>query len=197
MTKVLVTGFGPFGFHQANPTGDVLPLLKPRGINLATATLPVAFQDSSKMLQGLLEQHTPDLTIALGLTGMEGAIKIERVAINVDDARIPDNLGQQPVDQPTIEGGPVGYWSSLPLRKIGALMDRKGVKAQISETAGTYVCNHVFYHLCHLRETRYPQMTAGFIHIPPLASLGFSLDELARLLEEVLACCLDSSATQP
>jgi pyroglutamyl-peptidase len=168
MKKVLVTGFVPFGGDTINPSAQVAQALHGREVQgrvVVSAVLPCVFSTARPELVRLLRTHAPSLVICLGLAGGRAAITPERVAINVIDARIPDNAGDQPVDAPVIRSGPVAYWSRLPIKSIVAALEAKRIPAAVSASAGTFVCNHVFYALMHaLRWQRGTR--AGFIHLP-------------------------------
>jgi pyroglutamyl-peptidase len=164
----LVTGFEPFGGQARNPSAEIVRALDGRmirGHRVVGAVLPCAFGVSGQRLRELLRRHRPGLVIACGLAGGRTGFSIERVAINLQDARIPDNRGAQPVDRPVVRGGPAAYWSTLPVKAIVARLNRAGVAAAVSQTAGTFVCNHVFYLLMHaLRRNR--RTRGGFVHLP-------------------------------
>jgi pyroglutamyl-peptidase len=113
-----------------------------------------------------VEQADPDLVLCVGQAGGRTGISVERVAINVDDARIPDNAGRQPVDEPVVAGGPAAYFAALPVKACVAAVRAAGIPASVSQTAGTFVCNHVFYGLAHLIATRRPALRGGFVHVP-------------------------------
>jgi pyroglutamyl-peptidase len=122
-------------------------------------------------MQRLLRRHRPALVIGFGLAAGRAAVTPERVAINVDDARIPDNAGAQPVDRPVVRGGPAAYWSTLPIKAIVAALTREGIPAAVSQTAGTFVCNHVFYGLMHAL-ARTPGVRGGFVHVPAVPAIA-------------------------
>jgi pyroglutamyl-peptidase len=168
MKTVLVTGFEPFGGDPINPSREIARALDGgivagrRGVG---ATLPCVFGESRYEMVRLLRAHQPGLVVCLGLAGGRAEITPERVALNVDDARLPDNAGAQPIDMPVIRGGPVAYWSRLPVKAIVLALRERSIPAAVSQTAGTFVCNHVFYALMHaLRWQR--QLKGGFIHVP-------------------------------
>lgn len=168
MSTVLVTGFEPFGGDPSNPSEAIARALDDRTIDgrrVVGAVLPCVFGASLAELKRLLRRHAPDLVIALGLAGGRADITPERVAINVDDARIPDNVGAQPVDRPVVPGGPAAYWSTLPIKTIVAALRARDLPSSVSQTAGTFVCNHVFYGLMHALSRR-PGVRGGFIHVP-------------------------------
>jgi len=175
MRCVLVTGFEPFGGERLNPSAQIAQALDGRAVAGRTvrgAVLPCAFGDSRRALLRLIRAVDPALIVCTGQAGGRAHLTPERVAINCDDARIPDNRGAQPCDAPIVRGGPTAYWSTLPLKAIVAAMQARGLPASVSQTAGTYVCNHVFYALMHelarrpgaARGGRRPR--GGFIHVP-------------------------------
>ena len=165
---VLVTGFEPFGGEATNPSGQIAQALDGReigGRRVRGAVLPCVFGRAIEELRRLLREHRPELVIAVGQAGGRAEITPERVAINVDDARIADNRGRQPVDRSIVRGGPAAYWSTLPIKAIVAELRARGVPASVSQTAGTFVCNHAFYGLMHgLRRKK--GMRGGFVHVP-------------------------------
>jgi pyroglutamyl-peptidase len=169
MTRtVLLTGFQPFGGEQVNPSWQAVSALhgtRIAGHRVVARELPVAFGASLKALRAALRDMRPALVICVGQAGGRAQLSLERVAINIDDARIPDNTGQQPVDVPVVAEGPAAYFSTLPVKAMRHALNAAGFPAEVSQTAGTYVCNHVFYGLMHaLRRQRI--VRAGFIHIP-------------------------------
>ena len=175
MKKILVTGFDPFGGEATNPSWKAVSILDGREINhtlVVAKQLPTAFGSSLEELKKLIQQEEPDAVICIGQAGGRPDITIERVAINVDDARIPDNAGQQPHDQPIIENGPVAYWSTLPIKQIVSNIRASGIPASVSDSAGTFVCNHLFYGLRHFLCESGLDIPGGFIHIPYLPEQG-------------------------
>ena len=196
-SSVLVTGFDPFGGSPVNPSCQAVQALHGRviaGGRVVGAELPTVFGASIERLAALLEAHQPDLVICTGQAGGRAALSLERVAINVDDARIPDNAGAQPVVRPVADGGPAAYFSTLPIKAmLRALLDA-GVPAEVSQTAGTFVCNHAFYGLMHLlAQPRWRPVRGGFIHVPWLPGQGEPCMPLAQIvggLEVAIACAL-------
>jgi pyroglutamyl-peptidase len=165
---VLLTGFAPFGGEIMNPSWDAVVALngyRIRGHRVVARQLPVTFGESLKALRTALRETSPSLVICVGQAGGRAQLSLERVAINVDDARIPDNTGYQPIDTPIAESGPAAYFSTLPIKALLVGLRDAGYPAEVSQTAGTYVCNHVFYGLMHaLRNKR--SVRGGFVHIP-------------------------------
>ena len=168
MKTVLLTGFEPFSGAKVNPSGEIVRGLHGRviaGHRVEGVVLPCVFGASVRELRKALRRARPALVIALGQAGGREGVTPERVAINVDDARIADNAGRRPVDRPVVRGGPAAYWSTLPVKAIVAALRRRRIPASISQTAGTFVCNHVFYGLMHALR-RQPRVRGGFIHVP-------------------------------
>ncbi len=171
MKIVLLTGFEPFGGDPLNPSGEISRQLNGAVIarhTVAGALLPCVFGAAIKELKHQIKLHQPVLVVCTGLAGGRAEITPERVAINLDDARIPDNAGQQPVDKPIVKDGPAAYWSTLPLKAIVQELRKRRIPAAVSQTAGTFVCNHVFYGLMHELAAHYPGVRGGFIHVPHL-----------------------------
>jgi len=168
MKTVLLTGFEPFGGEPINPSGEIARQLHGTaiaGYRVVGALLPCVFGVAITELKKQIRAAQPVLVVCLGQAGGRAEVTPERVAINVDDARIADNAGRQPVDRPIVRGGPAAYWSTLPIKAITAELLRRGVPAAVSQTAGTFVCNHVFYGLMHeLRKQK--KVRGGFIHVP-------------------------------
>jgi pyroglutamyl-peptidase len=165
---VLVTAFEPFGGDQLNASElAVRPLDGKRiaGHRVVVAILPCRFGEAAEALAVALRRVRPRLVIACGEAGGRPGISIERVAINVDDARIADNAGRQPIDRPIARRGPVGYWSSLPIKSIVSALEKQSILAAVSQTAGTFVCNHLFYELMRMLARR-PGVRGGFVHVP-------------------------------
>ncbi|WP_459502628.1 pyroglutamyl-peptidase I [Bacillus sp. C1] len=169
MKTMLVTGFEPFGGEEMNPAWEVAKQLDGQVIGdykIISKQVPTVFHKSLQVLQSYMEEVEPELVICIGQAGGRPDITVERVAINVDDARIADTEGNQPVDEPIIERGPAAYWSTLPLKAIVKKLREEGIPASVSQTAGTFVCNHLFYGLMHILATSENEVRGGFIHIP-------------------------------
>lgn len=166
---ILLSGFEPFGGESINPSWEVaraMDGLTVAGRRIVSVQLPCVFGLTLRRLAEALETHRPAMVVALGQAGGRCELSIERVAINVDDARIPDNAGASPVDEPVVAGGPAAYFSTLPIKAMVAALRVAGYPAAVSQTAGTFVCNHVFYGLQHMLRER--SVRSGFVHIPYL-----------------------------
>ncbi|AXH29257.1 pyroglutamyl-peptidase I [Francisella opportunistica] len=165
---VLITGFVAFGGEKINSSWQAVKQLPDNidGAKIIKKQLPVSFKGSVDKLDRLIKEYNPDVIIAVGEAGGRAAISIERVAINVDDARITDNDNYQPKNIKISATGKNAYFSKLPIYQIQEAIQAQGISAYISNTAGTYVCNHVMYHLLEVLSNKYPNKIAGFIHVP-------------------------------
>lgn len=166
--KILITGFEPFGKDAINPSQDaVLSLLETSGsVELIKAILPVVRGEAADRLKALILEHRPHAVVCVGQAGGRTGLTIERVAINVDDYPIPDNHGHQPIDEAIAPGGPVAYLLTLPSKAIVKAWQEAGYPASVSNTAGTFLCNHVAYTTAHFAAHHFPALRTGFIHIP-------------------------------
>lgn len=161
----LLTGFEPFNGSHTNPSWEAVTELAARR-EIATALLPCTFTGSLEVLREAVARHSPDVVICVGQAGGRATVTPERVAINIRDARIPDNVGDQPIDVPVVAGGPAAYFTTLPIKAAVARIAAAGIPASVSHTAGTFVCNNVFYGLMHLLATERPDVRGGFVHVP-------------------------------
>ncbi|MET8546678.1 pyroglutamyl-peptidase I [Kitasatospora sp. NPDC004799] len=191
MIRVLLTAFEPFGRDPLNSSleaGRLVVAGPPAGVALEFAELPWAFGDSIAELRRAVAQVEPDLVIATGQGGNRPDITVERVAINLDDAvRAPDRKGHQPVDQPVVPDGPAAYFSTLPVKACVEAVQLAGIPATVSHTAGTHLCNHVFYGLAHLIATERPELRGGFAHLPYLPSQTSGQEKSASMSAETAA----------
>ena len=162
MKRFLITGFEAFGKASLNPSGEIVKRIS--GENIVTAVLPVAYKSSASALLALIEEHSPDIVIMLGQAEGRNQITAERIAINLDDARIPDNEGVLRLNQEITEGGPVAYRSTLPVEEIVDALKNADIPAAISLSAGAFLCNHIFY----VAQNKYEgsSVRSGFIHVP-------------------------------
>jgi pyroglutamyl-peptidase len=166
MTTVLLTGFEPFGTATSNPSGEIVKQIS--GDNIVTAILPVAYAQSAQLLLGLIAQHNPDVVICLGQAEGRASITPEKVAINLDDARLADNEGVVRNDVKIIDDGPDAYFSTLPLNAMVDAVKAQGIPAAVSLSAGAFLCNHVFY----VAQNKFAgtKVRSGFVHVPLMDS---------------------------
>lgn len=194
--KALVTGFDPFGGDEVNPSALAVGRLRKRigGLAIHTAELPTSFARSAGVLRAAIDKARPDIVLCVGQAGGRSELCLERVAINVQDARIRDNDGKQPIDKPVVADGPAAHFATLPIKACVAAMRKAGLPAAVSNTAGTFVCNHIFYALMDIAASHPIPMRGGFLHIPYVpeqaAQLGgapsMSVDDIVRGIEIVL-----------
>ncbi|MGO3731560.1 MAG: pyroglutamyl-peptidase I [Vagococcus sp.] len=166
--NILVTGFDPFDTAPINPSIEAVRQL-PSVIgeaNIIPLEIPTVFHDSVKKIKSMLESKPIDYIICVGQAGGREAITPERIAINIDDARIPDNKGNQPIDTLIQKTGPSAYFSQLPIKAMVKSLQEEMIPAEVSNTAGTFVCNHIMYQCLHLTHTAFKETKAGFIHVP-------------------------------
>ena len=168
--KILVTGFDPFGQDTINPALEAVKQLPNEilGASIIKLEIPTMFHQSANVVNLAIQQHQPDFVVHIGQAGGRFGITPERIAINLDDARIADNSSQQPIDQLIAENGPAAYFSQLPVKAMVANMQEVGIPATVSNSAGTFVCNHIMYQTLHYCQMNYPQIQSGFIHVPYL-----------------------------
>ena len=184
--KALVTGFDPFGGDGINASLEAVQRLPPRigSLEIVTAKLPTSYTRALTALEAAIANAAPQVVLCVGQAGDRGALCVERVAVNIQDARMPDNDGLQPADTPVISGGPAAYLSTLPVRAAVAALHAAELRAEISMSAGTFVCNHVFYGLMHLAALRGQPFRGGFLHVPRLPQQAGSAPAMA--LEDVV-----------
>lgn len=169
MLTLLLTGFEPFGGAPDNPSRRLVHALAAEGVpgvRLRTDILPVTYAGIDPALTAALERHRPDVVLSTGLAGGRPEMCIERVALNLDDARIADNDGEWRIDAAVVPGGPAAYFATLPIKAMAAAMRGAGVPTRVSQSAGTFLCNHVFYRASHLAATVRPGLRVGFVHVP-------------------------------
>lgn len=170
--KILVTGFDPFGGELINPAIESVKRLSDNiaGAQIIKIEIPTVVHRSLACIKQAILEHKPDMVLSIGQAGGRSDITIERVGINVDDFRIPDNAGNQPIDVAIYEDGPTAYFSNLPIKAMVQEIRAYDIPASISNSAGTFVCNHVLYGVCYMIEHDFKGMKSGFIHIPYLPS---------------------------
>lgn len=166
--KILVTGFDPFGGEKINPAIESVKMLPDTiaGSQIVKLEIPTVCHRSLKVIEQAIKEHNPDIILSIGQAGGRTDITVERIGINIDDCRIPDNDGQQIIDEPVFQDGPTAYFSNLPIKAMVAHIQERQIPASVSNSAGTFVCNHVLYGVRHMIETKYPGKKSGFIHIP-------------------------------
>jgi len=190
MTKVLLTGFEPFGTATSNPSGEIVKQIS--GDNIVTAILPVAYTQSADRLLALIAEHNPDVVICLGQAEGRTAITPEKVAINLDDARLADNEGVIRNDVKILDDGPVAYFSTLPIKEMVDAIHAQGIPATVSLSAGTFLCNHVFY----VAQNKFAgtKIRSGFVHVPLMDSQApefpglptMPLDQMVKAVRAIL-----------
>jgi len=201
MPTILLTGFEPFAGETINPSQEIVRVLDGEiieGHRVMGAILPVAFAPIMPLLEALLDTHRPALAIALGQAGGRSGISIERVAINLIDARIADNEGAQPIDERVIDAAPGSYFSTLPVKAIAAHLRELGIPASVSLSAGSFVCNQVFFALAHRIAGHHPCLRSGFIHVPWLPEQvtgrpdqpSMALEKMIIGIRAALACAI-------
>ena len=190
MTKVLLTGFEPFGKATLNPSGEIVKQISDD--NVVTAILPVAYTQSAEALLALIEHHKPDVVICLGQAEGRTHITPEKIAINLDDARLADNEGVTRIDEPILVGGPDAYESTLPIKEFVTAINAVGVPAAVSLSAGAFLCNHIFYVAQDaLNGTK---VRSGFVHVPLMDEQAgefpglptMSLDQMVKAVRTML-----------
>ena len=169
--KILVTGFDPFGGEKINPALETIKRLPDTilGAQIIKLEIPTVVGKSLAKIKEAVEKENPDVVLSIGQAGGRSEITVERVGINIDDCRIPDNEGNQPIDEPVVKGGPAAYFVTVPIKAIVENIKAHNIPASISNTAGTFICNHVCYGVAHLAAARTAAgkpMKSGFIHIP-------------------------------
>lgn len=199
--KVLITGFDPFGGESVNPALEAVMALPDTigDIEVIKIEIPTVFGKSLAKIKEAVETHKPDIVISIGQAGGRFGITPERVAINIDDARIKDNEGNQPVDVKVAQDGAPAYFTNLPIKAMTQAMIQAGIPASVSNTAGTFVCNHVMYGILHMIHTDYPNMRGGFIHVPYIPSQVTSKANMPSMsqadITKGLALCIEAAAT--
>ena len=165
--KIIVTGFDPFGGEKINPSIECVKAFPEiEGVELIRLELPTVFKESAKRLNEVINEVKPDAVLSVGQAGGRPGITMERIAINVDDARIPDNISQQPIDETIQTKGAAAYFSTLPIKRIVKAIREAGIPVEVSNSAGTFVCNHIMYQALFAATKADKPFKAGFMHIP-------------------------------
>ena len=199
--KILVTGFDPFGGEKVNPALEAVKSLPSviHGAEIVWVEIPTVFYKASEVLEAEIEKYHPDVVLCIGQAGGRACLTPERVAINQDDARIPDNQGNQPIDIPIREDGQAAYFSTLPIKAMVQAIKEEGIPASVSNTAGTFVCNHLMYQVLYLADKKFPNMRAGFMHIPYMTeqvvnkpnTASMCLRDIVRGIEVAIGAIVD------
>ncbi|MEG0854072.1 MAG: pyroglutamyl-peptidase I [Angelakisella sp.] len=195
--KLLLTAFDPFGGEKVNPALEVIKILKDKigDTEVIKLEVPTVFGKSIDTVTAAIEKHKPDAVLCVGQAGGRFDITPERVAINLDDARISDNEGNQPIDQPVFADGEPAYFATLPIKAMVQSIRDAGLPASVSNSAGTFVCNHLMYGVLYTLAKKYPDMRGGFVHVPFIPSQvvgraapapSLSTEDIARGLEAAI-----------
>ena len=170
--KLLLTAFDPFGGETVNPAQQAVEAVADRvgEVEIVKLVVPTVFGRSIDVVAEAIEKHSPDAVLCIGQAGGRPDLTPERIAINMDDARIPDNEGNRPVDEPIRKDGQAAYFSTLPVKAMVEAIRAAGIPASLSNTAGTFVCNHLMYGVLYTLEKKYPGVRGGFMHVPFLTS---------------------------
>ena len=195
--RVLVTGFDPFGGALINPAYEAVKLLPDMvdGAEIIKIEIPTVFGKDEVVVKAAIEEYRPDVVVCVGQAGGRSGITVEKVAINLMEARIPDNEGNQPLNMPIKEDGETAYFASVPVKSMVKYMNDAKIPARVSYTAGTFVCNDIMYRLLYMIDKEYPGMRGGFIHVPYLPEQVLDLPDgtpsmSAELIAEALKCGL-------
>ena len=202
--KVLVTGFDPFGGESVNPAYEAVKLLPEEiaGAQIIRMEIPTVFSKSGPAVEEGIEKYQPDIVINVGQAGGRSCVTVEKVGINLAQARIPDNAGEQPMDEPLQADGDTAYFATIPVNAMVENVRAHGLPCHISFTAGTYVCNCVMYNVLYLAAKKFPSVRAGFIHVPyengqvvgkPNGTPFMPLDLIAKGLEHSIEAAVQNT----
>ena len=199
--KILVTGFDPFGGEKVNPALEAVKSLPSEihGAEVHWVAIPTVFYQSAEVLEAEINRYHPDAVLCIGQAGGRASLTPERVAINQDDARIPDNQGNQPIDTSICLDGQAAYFSTLPIKAMVKAIKEVGLPATVSNTAGTFVCNHLMYQALYLADKKFPHMRAGFMHIPYMTeqvvnkpnTASMNLTDIVRGIQAAIGAIVD------
>lgn len=200
--RILVTGFDPFDKDKVNPAYEAVKLLPDEisGSEIIKIEIPTVYSSSTMVTEKAIEQHKPDVVLCVGQAGGRSSITVEKVAINLAEARIPDNDGEQPMDQKLREDGETAYFATIPVKSIVKNIRDNGIPANISYTAGTFVCNSIMYNVLYLASKKYKNIKTGFIHVPfameqvadkPDGVPSMSVETIARAIEYAIEAIVE------
>lgn len=200
--KLLLTAFSPFGGEKINPSLEAVKLVKDKILetDIIKLEVPTVFGKSIKIVVEAIEKEKPDYVLCIGQAGGRYGITPERVAINIDDARIPDNEGNQPIDKPIFADGESAYFSNLPVKAMVEEIRKEGLPANLSNSAGTYVCNHLMYGVLYTLSKKFKEVKGGFIHVPFIPEQtvdkpdkpSMSLTDIVRGLEAAIKAAVEN-----
>lgn len=200
--KVLVTGFDPFGGESINPAYEAVKRLPDEiaGARIVKVEVPTVFKKSIEALKRNIEAEKPEIVLCIGQAGGRFDLTVERVAINLDDARIPDNEGNQPIDEPIFADGEPAYFANIPIKAMVQNVRKQNLTASVSNTAGTFVCNHLMYGLMYLIHQEFPTIRGGFIHVPYIVEQvvekrnmpSMSVENIAKGLEAMIEAVVEN-----
>ena len=199
--KILVTGFDPFGGERVNPALEAVKSLPSEihGAEIHWVEIPTVFYKAAEVLETAIVRFQPDAVLCIGQAGGRASLTPERVAINQDDARISDNQGNQPIDTPIRLDGEAAYFSTLPIKAMVQAIKEEGLPASVSNSAGTFVCNHLMYQALYLADKKFPNMRAGFMHIPYMTeqvinkpnTASMNLSDIVKGIEAAIGAIVD------
>ncbi|WP_080145939.1 pyroglutamyl-peptidase I [Marinilactibacillus piezotolerans] len=199
--KILVTGFDPFGGESLNPAWEAVKKIPDtiNGAEIKKVMIPTVFGKSAEVTEQAIEEFQPDYVLNIGQAGGRFELTPERVAINVDDARIPDNDQAQPIDVAIKEDGAAAYFTQLPVKAMVTAMKEAGVPASVSNSAGTFVCNHIMYQVQYMIDQKYPDLKGGFMHVPFIPSQvldkpgkpAMNLEDIAKGITKALEAIVE------
>ena len=200
--RILVTGFDPFGGESINPALEAVKKISNNidGVEIIKIEVPTVFKKSIDTLDKAMEEHKPDVVLCVGQAGGRFDITPEKIAINLDDARIKDNEGNNPIDEPIFKDGEIAYFSSLPVKAIVKNIKENNIPSSVSYSAGTFVCNHIMYGLLYLIDKKYKNVKGGFIHVPFIPSQvlekknmpSMALEDITKGLEFALKAIIEN-----
>ena len=204
--KILVTGFDPFGGEKVNPAYEAVQLLpdKISSSDIVKIEIPTAFSKSALVVEEAIKKYNPDVVLNIGQAGGRSSITVEKVAINLAEARIPDNEGEQPIDKKLQQDGETAYFATIPVKAMVKNIRDHGIPANISYTAGTYVCNSIMYNVLYMIHKRYTNIRAGFIHVPfstkqvvdkPEGTASMSVETIVKALEYAIEVIVENKET--
>lgn len=181
--KILVTGFDPFEGETTNSSIETVVGLPDivAGARIIKLEIPTIYYEALRSIEAAIDQYDPDMILSIGQAGGRPDVTVERVGINWDDFPIPDNEGNQVIDEPVVAEGPAAYFVTLPIKTMVQKIHERGIPASISNTAGVFVCNHVLYGVCHMIATKYPGKRSGFIHVPYLPGQAVNKENMPSM----------------